>query len=81
MTDDRIHAHFIEQAGWCRDLGSAFTAQLLIAMAADLRSGGIVHELIGTWPTNPQRDALGLRLARALHHASLNGTAPRLTAL
>lgn len=81
MTDDRIHAHFIEQAGWCHDLGSTFTAQLLIAMAGDLRSGGIVHELVGDWPTNPRRDALGLRLGGALHHATLNGTAHRLTAL
>jgi hypothetical protein len=81
MIDDRIHAHFIEQAGWCHDLGSTFTAKLLIAMAADLRSGGIVHELVGDWCTNPRRDALGLRLAGALHHAALNRTAPRLTAL
>ena len=81
MMPDRITAHFHEQAGWCRDLGSPFTAQLLIALARDFKATGITHGLVSEWSGNPRRDALGLRLVGALHHAALNGSAPSLTAV
>lgn len=73
-----LTVHFEEQAGWCSQLGSPFTSQLLLRMKADLESGGIIHDLVGDWPTNPRADALGLRLAGALHYAVLSGKAPSL---
>ena len=70
--------HFEEQAGWCDQLGSPFTASLLRAMKADLETGGVLADLLETWPTNPRADALGLRLAGALHNAVLTGKSEAL---
>ncbi len=40
-----------------------------------------MHKLTANWPTNPRKDALGLRLTGALHHAVLSGAAPALAAI
>lgn len=68
-----ILAHFEEQAGWCEGLGSPFTAGLCREMISDFEAGGPVYELCKDWPTNPRKDALGLRIAGALHYAVLSG--------
>nr|WP_233343282.1 DUF2332 domain-containing protein [Hyphomonas sp. Mor2] len=81
MGDNKITDHFVEQAKWCAELGSAFTAELMNRFAADFEAGGPVAEICGDWPTNPRKDALGLRLAGALHYAVLTGRAPELAAL
>ncbi len=47
-------------------------------MAEDYEAGGIVSDLLEGWPTNPQVDAIGLRLAGALHYAVLSGAHPAL---
>jgi len=73
-----IPAHFREQAGWCRALGSPLTADLCLAFAEDFEAGGPVYALASDWPTNPRKDALALRLAGYLHHAVLTGDAPAL---
>lgn len=79
MIDEiRILDHFAEQAGWCRDLGSPFMAALLSKFAEDLSSGGPVKAICHDWPGNPRKDAVGLRLAGALHYAVLSGKAPDL---
>lgn len=75
-----IPDHFREQADWCRALGSPFTADLCLAFAEDFEAGGIVASLVSDWPTNPRKDALALRLAGCLHHATLTGRAPKLAA-
>lgn len=75
---DAVRDHFEEQAGWCRDLGSPFTAGLLLAMQADFDANGPIHALVHDWPGNPRKDALGLRLTGFLHHSVLTGTAGAL---
>lgn len=74
-------AHFREQAGYCRALGSPFMFALCEAMAADIEAGGPVAALVATWPGNPRRDAVSLRIAGYLHHSTLTGAAPTLAAL
>ena len=79
--DCKLHDHFVEQAKWCADLGSPFTASLILRCADDLGAGGPVAAICGDWPTNPRKDALSLRLVGALHHAVLSGVAPDLAAV
>ena len=71
MGDSSIIAHFEEQAGWCEALGSPFTAALCRAMAKNFSEHGPIYELCKDWSGNPRKDALGLRIAGALHHAVL----------
>ena len=80
LGETAIPDHFREQAGWCRNLGSPFAADLCLAFADDFEAGGIVAGLVSGWPTNPRKDALALRLAGCLHHAVLSGKAPALAA-
>lgn len=80
LGETAIPDHFREQAGWCRALGSPLTADLCLAFADDFEAGGIVAGLVSDWPTNPRKDALALRLAGCLHHATLSGQAPALAA-
>lgn len=76
-----ISDHFKEQAGWGDALGSPLTAQLLHRMRDNYLSGGLITELVSDWPTNPVRDALGLRLTGCLHYAVLTGRSPDLATL
>ena len=76
-----IVAAFRTQAGWCRDLGSPFTARLLDEAAGALERGGPPADLLGDWPGEPVADALALRFAGALHDLVLSGDAPALAAL
>ena len=81
LGETKIVDHFVEQAEWCDALGSPFTAALQRKFADDYRSGGPIAVICGDWATNPRKDALGLRLAGALHHAVLSGTSPELAEL
>ena len=82
MTGDKsILAHFEEQAGWNEGLGSPFTAALCRSMAIDYEARGPVYNLCKDWPGNPRKDALGLRIAGALHHAVLTNASPDLAAI
>lgn len=78
MPQPTLSEHFMEQAGWCAELGSPFTAELLRAFATSLETGGIIKTLVGDWVGNPRADALGLRLAGSLHHAVLTGASADL---
>ncbi|MAF58381.1 DUF2332 domain-containing protein [Ponticaulis sp.] len=78
MPQPTLNEHFTEQAGWCAELGSPFTAELLRAFAMSLETSGIIKTLVGNWAGNPRADALGLRLAGALHHAVLSGASAEL---
>jgi|TARA_R100001132_G_scaffold161_1_gene229 hypothetical protein len=80
LDETRILDHFAEQAGWCEDLGSPFTAALLRQFADDFATDGPVANICRDWTGNPRKDALGLRLAGVLHHAVLTGAAPALAA-
>ncbi|MEM7329759.1 MAG: DUF2332 domain-containing protein [Pseudomonadota bacterium] len=81
LGDSKIVDHFVEQAKWCAALGSPFTAALLLKFADDFAEGGPVARICAGWPTNPRKDALGLRLTGALHHAVLAGASPALAAV
>ena len=81
LGDSKITDHFVEQARWCDALGSPFTAALHRQFAADFEAAGPVFEICHDWPTNPRKDALGLRLAGALHYAVLSGEALDLAAV
>ncbi len=78
LGETQIVDHFVEQAKWCNALGSPFTAALLERFASDFEAQGPVREICHDWGTNPRKDALGLRLAGALHYAVLSGTALEL---
>ena len=77
----RLVAHFREQSLFCAEYGSPFTAQLIARMGEDLEARGPVADLVADWPTHPRKDALSLRLAGALHHATLAGRDARLAAV
>ena len=81
LGESKIVDHFVEQARWCDALGSPFTAALHHRFADDFEAQGPVHKICQDWPTNPRKDALGLRLAGALHYAVLSGQAPDLATL
>jgi hypothetical protein len=78
---EKILAHFREQAEYCEEYGSPFTAQLIARMAGDLEAGGVIASLVADWPANPRADALSIRLAGALHFAALSGRDAALAAL
>ncbi|MEZ5958447.1 MAG: DUF2332 domain-containing protein [Hyphomonadaceae bacterium] len=69
--NEKILAHFAEQAMYCDMFGSPFTAQLIKAMSADYEQGGPISALLKDWSSNPRADALALRLAGYFHHAVL----------
>ena len=76
-----ISDHFTQQAGWNKALGSPLTADLLLNLKSDFESRGVIADLVARWPTNPVRDALGLRLLGAIHYTALSGKDERLAAL
>jgi len=84
MTETRdVRGAFREQAQWCQQLGSAFTARLCAALADDLADDtGIGCEILG-WRGDPgaRADALPLRVAGALHALVRAGREPALAAL
>lgn len=69
--NERVLAHFREQAAFCLEYGSPFTRELVARMADDIEAGGPTAKLVANWATNPRADALSLRLAGALHAAAL----------
>lgn len=81
MPAPTLPEHFEEQAQWCDRLGSPFTAALLRAMRLDLKNHGVIEDLVGDWPGNPRADALGLRLAGALHFGVLSGMSAPLASV
>jgi hypothetical protein len=83
MSDAAVRHSFIEQAGWCRKLGSPFTALLCETLAASLDAGTAIGREILDWPGDPRAtaDALALRVAGALHALARGHLEPALTAL
>ena len=76
-------AAFEQQAAWCRQLGSNFTAQVLDALTNTLdettRTGRTVVNWAGA--AGPLKDVVPLRLTGALHALVLAGKAPDLAQL
>lgn len=79
--NEKLLAHFAEQAGFCTALGSPFTGQLIERMREDIVAGGPIEALVGDWAGNPRADAVSLRLAGAAHAAVLTGRDAALAAL
>lgn len=79
--NEKLLAHFAEQAAFCTALGSPFTGALVERMREDVIAGGPTAALVGDWPGNPRADAVSLRLAGAAHAAVLAGRDPALAAL
>lgn len=71
---------FREQAGWCDELGSPFTAALCRRAAVDVDGGGWVATLLHRNEPWTRADAVALRFTGALHAAALTGRAPALAA-
>ena len=70
-----IPRFFREHATSCRSLGSPLTAALLDGLADALRPGTPFGDRIFHWPgdASVRHDAVGLRVAAALHALVLSG--------
>lgn len=79
--NEKLLAHFAEQAGFCTALGSPFTGQLIERMREDIIAGGPTAALVGDWQSNPRADAVSLRLTGAAHAAVLTDRDPALATL
>lgn len=77
------HAAFEQQAAWCRQLGSDFTAAILDALAATLDDTTATGRKVVDWPgaAGPLKDVVPLRLSGALHAMVLSGQSSQLAAL
>lgn len=75
-----LHDAFEGQMAACRQLGSPFTAELLNVLRQKAELGGILAEMINSWPGDPAADALPLRLAGAFHALVLTDASPSLKA-
>ncbi len=73
---------FLEQAQACENLGSPFTAGLLRLLAEKLTDKTAIGAKVLNWPRDPsyRTDAVGLRLAGALHALVLQKACPELMA-
>ncbi len=81
--EDLIRDAFANQAEWCAQLGSPFTARLLAGFGRCLdRSTGCGRKVLD-WPGPPDAlgDAVPLRLAGALHAMVRRGRLPELAGL
>lgn len=84
MAFDAFPPVLAQQAQFCRDSGSPFTAAFLEAAAADIAAEGPISALVRPWAEAGAKalidDAVSLRLAGGFHHAVLRGDAPALAA-
>lgn len=81
--ESEIRASFREQAKWCEQLGSPFTAQLCLLLAERLSGRCAVENEILNWSgdTSARAAALPLRVTGALHGLVRSGRAPELAQL
>lgn len=73
--------HCREQADWCDQLGSPFTASLCRAFADDFEAGGVVAQLAETVAPPHRKRATALRLTGALHYAVISAKCEMLASL
>ena len=81
MPESPFRQHARWQAGWCKALGSPFTALLCELIADRLPADTPLGRRLDSWPGNPNDDALMLRLTGGLHARVRCGQAPALQAL
>ena len=77
-----VRESFREQAQNCKNLGSPFTAGLLRLLAEKLTDNTPIGAKVLNWPHDPsyRTDAVGLRLAGAMHALVLQKICPELMA-
>jgi hypothetical protein len=73
-----LHESLLVQSRACASLGSSIYEQVFVALADDLKAGGVVADITAGMTIRPGRDAAGLRIAGALHREVLAGRAPLL---
>lgn len=79
----KVRDAFLDQARWCDQLDSPFTARLCRLFAENLRPLTPLASTILDWPGDPtaKADSVPLRITGALHYLVITGLAPRLQAL
>ncbi len=79
MTN-RIREAFLDQANWCTQLGSPFTAQVCTLFADRLSDNIPIARTLHEWPGDPSSrgDVVPLRVAAALHWLALAGRSSEL---
>jgi hypothetical protein len=70
--------NFHDQAGYCRELGSPFTAGLCDLLGSRLDHSSGFGRRVLNWPGNARADALALRAAGAFNALTRSGQAPAL---
>ncbi|MCG2841927.1 DUF2332 domain-containing protein [Sandaracinobacter sp. RS1-74] len=78
-TPFRQHARW--QAGWCRALGSPFTALICDLLAERLPAESPLGRRLDQWPGNLQDVVLALRVTGGLHARVRSGKSPALASL
>ena len=78
MLAEGLAEAFQLQAQGCTELGSPLYAEILTRCHDDLRSGGIIAQVMDGWVGRPVADAVVLRLMGAVHRLALRGEAPHL---
>jgi hypothetical protein len=84
MADEHaVRQAFRQQAQYCRELGSPFTALLCDTLASRLDLETALGRKVLSWPGKPDavNDSLPLRLAGGLNALAMSGLEPALTAL
>ena len=77
----QVREAFREQARWCEQLGSPFTARLCNVLAGTLDLDGVIGARLVGRESDPMASALTLRLCGGLHALVRCGEAPELAAL
>lgn len=74
----QMSSRLLQQAKWCRDLGSPLYADLLESAAIDVEEGGPAWDVLVPFIDDPAGSAIALRLMGAVHRLVLEGRAPGL---
>ncbi len=82
-TETRVRESFFQQARYCRDMASPFTAELCDLLGERLSADTAIGRRILSWPGNPEpiQDALALRLVAGLHALAERDVDPAWTAI
>jgi hypothetical protein len=82
-SEKEVRASFAEQAHWCAQLGSPFTARLCETLGRRLDRLSAVGRRVLDWPGEPRAlgDAVALRLCAGLHFMVRARQVPELEAL
>lgn len=82
-TETRVRESFFQQARYCREMASPFTAELCDLLGERLSPSTAIGARVLNWPGNPdpQHDVLALRLVAGLHALAEREADPAWTAV